>query len=68
MNNEDWCLYAGTQWEAEVVPDRRNLETFKEAVRTIRTMLLVRTFIDLLRFVLRVVARREVHLLVLFVM
>jgi hypothetical protein len=54
VNDEDWCLYAGSPWEVEVVTDRHDLETFKEATRTIRTMLLVRTFVDPLRFLLRV--------------
>jgi hypothetical protein len=44
VNDEDRCLYVGTPWEAEVINDRRDLETFKEAARTIRTVLLVRTF------------------------
>jgi hypothetical protein len=29
------CLYVSTPWEAEVVADRRDLEEFKEASRTI---------------------------------
>jgi hypothetical protein len=36
VNDEDRCLYAGTLWEAEVITDRRDLETFKEAACTIR--------------------------------
>jgi hypothetical protein len=44
VNDEDRYLYTGTPWEAEVVTDHRDLETFKEAARTIGTMLLVRTF------------------------
>jgi hypothetical protein len=44
VNDEDWCLYAGTPWEVEVDTDRRDLEMFKEAARTIGTVLLVRTF------------------------
>jgi hypothetical protein len=44
VNDENWCLYAGTPWEAEVVTNRRDLETFKESARTIRTVLLVWTF------------------------
>jgi hypothetical protein len=60
VNNEDRCLYAGTPWEAEVVTDRRDLETFKEATRTIRTVLLVRTFTAPLGFLLRVFECREV--------
>jgi hypothetical protein len=31
VNDVDRCLYASTQWEAEVVTDCRDLETFKEA-------------------------------------
>jgi hypothetical protein len=42
INDEDWCLYTGTPWEAEVVTDRRDLEKFKEAAHMISTMLLVR--------------------------
>jgi hypothetical protein len=36
------CLYVGTPWEAEVVADRRDVEEFKEASRTIRRVLSVR--------------------------
>jgi hypothetical protein len=50
VNDEDRCLYAGTPWEAEVVTDRRDLETFKEVVHMIGTVLLVRTLADFLRF------------------
>jgi hypothetical protein len=60
VNNEDQCLYAGTPWEAEVVTDHRDLETFKEVARTIGTVLLVRTFTAPLGFLLRVFERREV--------
>jgi hypothetical protein len=60
VNDEDRCLYAGTPWEAEVVTDRRDLETFREAARTIGTVLLVRTLADFLRFLLRVFECREV--------
>jgi hypothetical protein len=52
VNNEDRCLYVGTPWEAEVVTDRRDLETFREAAHTIGTVLLVRTLADFLRFLL----------------
>jgi hypothetical protein len=52
MNVEDQCLYVGTPWEEEVITDRRNLETFREAARTIGTVLLVRTLADFLRFLL----------------
>jgi hypothetical protein len=50
VNDEDRCLYAGTPWEAEVVTDRRDQETFKEVVHMIGTVLLVRTLVDFLRF------------------
>jgi hypothetical protein len=36
VNDEDQYLYAGTMWEAEVITDCRDLETFKEAACTIR--------------------------------
>jgi hypothetical protein len=62
VNDEDQCLYAGTPWEAEVVTDRRGLETFREVACTIGTVLLVRTFVDLQRFLLRVFECREVQL------
>jgi hypothetical protein len=52
VNDKDQCLYTDTPWEAEVVTDRRELETFKEVVRMIGTVLLVRTFADPLRFLL----------------
>jgi hypothetical protein len=42
IDDEDWCLYAGTPWEADVITDRRDLEKFKEAMHTIGTVLLVR--------------------------
>jgi hypothetical protein len=54
VNDEDQCLYAGTPWEAEVVTDRRDLETFRETARMIRTVLLVRTLAEFLKFLLRV--------------
>jgi hypothetical protein len=54
VNDEDQCLYAGTPWEAEVVTDRRDLETFREAARMIGTVLLVRTLAEFLKFLLRV--------------
>jgi hypothetical protein len=60
VNNEGWCLYIGTPWEAVVVIDCRDHETFKEVARTIGTVLLVRTFADPLRFLLRVLEYREV--------
>jgi hypothetical protein len=60
VNDEDRCLYVGNPLEAEVVTDRRDLETFKEAAHMIGTVLLVWTFVDLLRFLLRVFECREV--------
>jgi hypothetical protein len=42
VNDQDRCLYAGTPWEAEVVTDRHDLDTFKEAARMIESVLLVR--------------------------
>jgi hypothetical protein len=60
VNDEDRCLYAGTPWEAEVVTDRRDLETFKEAAHTIGTMLLVRTLAKFLWFSLQLLECREV--------
>jgi hypothetical protein len=60
VNDEDRCLYAGTPWEAEVVTDRRELETLKEAAHTIGIVLLVRTFTAPLWFLLRVFECREV--------
>jgi hypothetical protein len=36
------CLYVGTPWEAEVVADRRDVEEFKEASRTIGRVLSVK--------------------------
>jgi hypothetical protein len=41
-------------WEAEVITDRRDLDEFKEASRTIGRVLSVRALVDLLRFLLRV--------------
>jgi hypothetical protein len=49
VDNEDRCRYVGTLWEAEVVTNRRDLETFKEAAHTIGIVLLVRTCVDFLR-------------------
>jgi hypothetical protein len=60
VDDEDRCLYAGTPWEAEVVTDRRDLETFKEVARMIGSMLLVRTLVNLLRFLLWLFECREV--------
>jgi hypothetical protein len=41
------CLYVGTPWQAEVVADRRDVEEFKEASRTIGRVLLVRALVKL---------------------
>jgi hypothetical protein len=60
VNDEDQCLYAGTLWEAEVVTDRQDLETFKEAARMIETVLLVRTLAEVLWFLLELLEYREV--------
>jgi hypothetical protein len=60
VNDEDRCLYTGTPWEAEVITDRRDLETFKEAASTIGTVLLVRTLAEFLRFLLRIFECHEV--------
>jgi hypothetical protein len=67
VDDEDQCLYASTPSEAEVVTERRDLETFKEAARTIWSVLLVTTLVDLLRFFLQVFECHEVQLSVLFV-
>jgi hypothetical protein len=45
-DDQHQCLYVGTPWEAEVVADRRNVEEFKEALRTIGRMLSVRALVD----------------------
>jgi hypothetical protein len=60
VDDEDWCLYACTPWEAEVVTDRRDLEKFKEAAHTIRTVLLVRVLAKFLWFLLQLLECREV--------
>jgi hypothetical protein len=60
VNDENRCLYAGTPWEAEVVTDRQDLKTFKEAVRTIGTVLLVRTLVMFFWFLLELLEYREV--------
>jgi hypothetical protein len=60
VNDEDRCLYAGTPWEAEVVTDRQDLETFKEVARTIETVLLVRTLVEFLWFLLELLEYHEV--------
>jgi hypothetical protein len=53
-------LYVGTPWEAKVVADRRDLDEFNEASRTIGRVLSVRALVDLLRFILWVCECREV--------
>jgi hypothetical protein len=60
-DDQDRCLYVGTPWEAEVVIDRRDLDEFKEAARTIDRVLLVRAIVELLRFLLQVFECREVQ-------
>jgi hypothetical protein len=60
VNDEDRCLYASTTWEAEVVTDRCDLETFKEAAHTIGTVLLVRTLAKFLWFLLQLLEFHEV--------
>jgi hypothetical protein len=55
------CLYVGTPWEAEVVADRRNVEEFNEASRTIGRVLSVRVLgRSLLSFLLLVAVSHEV--------
>jgi hypothetical protein len=61
VDDQDRCLYAGTPWEAEVVTDRHDLETFKEEARMIGSVLLVRALADLLRFLLCVFECCEVQ-------
>jgi hypothetical protein len=39
------CLYVGTPWEAEVIANRRDVEDFKEASRTIGRVLSVRILV-----------------------
>jgi hypothetical protein len=57
-DDQDWCLYVGTPWEAEVIADRRDLDEFKEASRAIGRVLSIRVLVDLLEFLLRVLERR----------
>jgi hypothetical protein len=45
-DDQDWCLYVGTPWEAQVIADRRDLEEFKEASRTIGRVMSVRALVD----------------------
>jgi hypothetical protein len=49
-DNQHWCLYVGTPWEAEVVADRRDVEEFKEVSRTIGRVLSVRALVDPFEF------------------
>jgi hypothetical protein len=44
------CLYVSTPWEAEVVTDRRDVEEFKEASRTIGRVLSVRALVNSFEF------------------
>jgi hypothetical protein len=44
------CLYVGTPWEAEVVADRCDVEEFKEASRTIGSVLSVRALVEPFQF------------------
>jgi hypothetical protein len=60
MNDEDRCLYAGTLWEVEVVTDRCDLDSFKEAAHTIGTMLLVRTLAKFLWFFLQLLGCHQI--------
>jgi hypothetical protein len=46
-DDQHQCLYVGTPWQAEVVADRRDVEEFKEASRTIGRVLLVRALVKL---------------------
>jgi hypothetical protein len=58
-DDQHWCLYIGTRWEAEFVADRRDVEEFKEASCTIGRVLSVRALVDLLRFLSRVFECRK---------
>jgi hypothetical protein len=60
VDDEDRCFYADTPWEAEVVTDRQDVEMFKEAAGTIRTVLLVRTLAEFLWFLFELLEYREV--------
>jgi hypothetical protein len=53
-----WCLYVGTRWEEEVVANRRDIDEFKEASRTIGRVLSVRV----LAWVLEILALGRVIL------
>jgi hypothetical protein len=59
-DDQHWCLYVVTPWEAEVVADRRDLDEFKEASHVIERMLSVRALVELLRILLRELECREV--------
>jgi hypothetical protein len=39
----DRCLYVGTLWEEDVTADRRDIDDFKEASRTIGHTITVKT-------------------------
>jgi hypothetical protein len=59
-DDQHWCLYVVTPWEAEVVADRRDLDEFKEASHVIGRMLSVRALVELLRILLRELECHEV--------
>jgi hypothetical protein len=42
-DDSDRCLYVGTQWEDDIIVDRRDADDFKEASRMIGRTLAVRT-------------------------
>jgi hypothetical protein len=44
-DDQHQCLYVGTPWEVEVVVDRRDVEEFKEASRTIGPLLIRLSFL-----------------------
>jgi hypothetical protein len=53
-DDKDWCMYVGTPWENDTITDRRDVDDFKEASRTIARTLAVRTctlILQLLSFV-----------------
>jgi hypothetical protein len=43
------CLYVGTPWEEKVIADRRDVDDFKEASRTIGRVLSVRILVWVLQ-------------------
>jgi hypothetical protein len=49
-DNQHWCLYVGTPWEAEVVADRHDVVELKEASCTIGRVLSVRALVDPFEF------------------